>query len=86
MQPKVTFVCNPNNPTGSIWPVSVIEKLLQTADNIVVVDEAYLEFSGQDSVIPLMEQYDNLIVIRTLSKAFGWQVPPGLRCGPGRHH
>ena len=80
MQPKVTFVCNPNNPTGSIWPVSVIEKLLQTADNIVVVDEAYLEFSGQDSVIPLMEQYDNLIVIRTLSKAFGLA---GFRLGYG---
>lgn len=80
LQPKVTMICNPNNPTGSIWPVSVLEELVQAADNIVVVDEAYLEFSGQESIIPLIDKYDNLIVIRTLSKAFGLA---GFRLGYG---
>lgn len=70
-QPKVTFICNPNNPTGDIWPVSLIEKMVQASPNLVVIDEAYMEFSGQESMISRLHSYDNLIVIRTLSKAFG---------------
>lgn len=79
-QPKVTIICNPNNPTGHIWPTSVIEEFVRAAHNIVVVDEAYLEFANQESVIPLIEKYENLIVIRTLSKAFGLA---GFRLGYG---
>jgi histidinol-phosphate aminotransferase len=71
VQPKVTFICNPNNPTGAIWPLEVVEGLIKASPNPVVVDEAYLEFSQQESVISLLPKYDNLIVIRTLSKAFG---------------
>ena len=80
LQPKVTFLCNPNNPTGEILPLSYVEEVLQAADNIVVVDEAYLEFADQDSIITKLNQYDNLIVIRTLSKAFGLA---GARLGYG---
>ena len=80
LQPKVTFICNPNNPTGEILPTAIIEEIIQAADNPIVIDEAYLEFSGQESVIPLLAKYDNLIVIRTLSKAFGLA---GFRLGYG---
>ncbi len=78
LQPKLTMICNPNNPTGNILPVSYLEEVLQASANPVVVDEAYLEFSGQESIITKLAQYDNLIVIRTMSKAFGLA---GLRLG-----
>ena len=78
LQPKMTVICNPNNPTGNILPLSYLEEVLQAADNLVVIDEAYLEFSGQDSIITKLQKYDNLIVIRTLSKAFGLA---GVRVG-----
>lgn len=77
-QPKVTVICNPNNPTGELLPASFIEEVLKTADNIVFVDEAYMEFAQKESVISLIDQYPNLIVLRTLSKAFGLA---GMRCG-----
>jgi histidinol-phosphate aminotransferase len=80
LQPKVTFICNPNNPTGELLPRDTIEEMIQASPNIVVIDEAYLEFAGQESVIPLLKKYDNLIVIRTLSKAFGLA---GFRLGYG---
>ncbi|WP_101912398.1 histidinol-phosphate transaminase [Megasphaera vaginalis (ex Bordigoni et al. 2020)] len=71
MQPKVTFICNPNNPTGHLWPLEDIAAIAAASDNPVVVDEAYVEFSGQDSAVSLLKKHDNLIIIRTLSKAFG---------------
>lgn len=77
-QPKMTFLCNPNNPTGELLPASFIEECLKAADNLVFVDEAYMEFAGAESVVPLIDRYPNLIVLRTLSKAFGLA---GLRCG-----
>ena len=77
-QPKVTVICNPNNPTGDLLPASYIEEVLQAADNIVFVDEAYMEFAQKESVISLIDQYPNLIVLRTLSKAFAMA---GMRCG-----
>ena len=77
-QPKVTVICNPNNPTGDLLPAAYIEEVLQAAKNIVFVDEAYMEFAQKESVIGLIDQYPNLIVLRTLSKAFGLA---GMRCG-----
>ena len=77
-QPKVTVICNPNNPTGELLPASFIEDVLKAADHIVFVDEAYMEFAQKESVISLIDQYPNLIVLRTLSKAFGLA---GMRCG-----
>ncbi len=77
-QPKVTVICNPNNPTGDLLPAAFIEEVLKAAENIVFVDEAYMEFAQKESVIGLIDKYPNLIVLRTLSKAFGLA---GMRCG-----
>lgn len=77
-QPKVTILCNPNNPTGELLPKSYIEEVVQAADNLVLVDEAYMEFAADESVVPLIGKYDNLVVLRTLSKCFALA---GLRCG-----
>ncbi len=79
-QPKVTVLCNPNNPTGELLPLSFLQQVLEIAENPVVIDEAYIEFSGQESIIPLLKDYPNLIVLRTLSKAFGLA---GYRLGYG---
>ncbi len=77
---KLVFVCNPNNPTGAIVPSSKIaqiaEQLSQTA--IVVVDEAYIEFCPELSAVSLINDYTNVVVLRTLSKAFALA---GLRTG-----
>lgn len=77
-QPKLTFLCNPNNPTGELLPASFIEECVAAAENVVLVDEAYMEFAEAESVVSLIQKYPNLIVLRTLSKAFGIA---GLRCG-----
>lgn len=77
-QPKVTVICNPNNPTGDLLPRAFIEEVLKAADNIVFVDEAYMEFAQKESVIDLIDTYPNLIVLRTFSKAFALA---GMRCG-----
>ncbi|MCE3074409.1 histidinol-phosphate transaminase [Chryseobacterium gwangjuense] len=66
---KVFFLCSPNNPTGN--SVEDIEFYIQNFDGIVVVDEAYIEFSGKRSCTELLEKYPNLIVLQTFSKAWG---------------
>jgi len=66
---KLIFLCNPNNPTGMRLPSVEIERLVRAVECMVVVDEAYAEFSG-DSVVPLVTTFPRLIVVRTLSKAF----------------
>ena len=76
---KVIFLTNPNNPTGGIIPRQEIINIIETANAIVVVDEAYYEFYGE-SVIDLVGKYPNLIVLRTLSKAYGLA---GARVGYG---
>lgn len=75
---KLIVVCNPNNPTGTPVSIKDIQKIAQKASNsIVLVDEAYFEFSGLTAV-PLIKKYSNIIVTRTFSKAFGL---PSLRVG-----
>lgn len=70
-QPKVVFICNPNNPTGCVMAQEDIEAILALSHGLVVVDEAYEDFASRSiSVIPLVNQYDNLIVLRTFSKAY----------------
>lgn len=70
-KPRVLFVCNPNNPTGTLLETSVVETILQAATHTaVVLDEAYAEFSGV-TVIPLIHRYPHLFVARTFSKAAG---------------
>ncbi|MDQ3667884.1 MAG: histidinol-phosphate transaminase [Acidobacteriota bacterium] len=66
--PAVIIICSPNNPTGCVVGQSDLVTLLQAAPGLVVVDEAYFEFSGQ-TVVPLLNQHRNLVVLRTFSKA-----------------
>ncbi len=76
---KALFVTSPNNPDGSLTPLRVIEELLDLP-LLVVVDEAYIEFSGQPSLIGTLQQAENLVVLRTFSK---WAGLAGLRVGYG---
>lgn len=66
---KVFFLCSPNNPTGNI--IKDIEFFVQNFEGIVVIDEAYIEFSDDRSGIELLNKYPNLIVLQTFSKAWG---------------
>ncbi|MBI4279632.1 MAG: histidinol-phosphate transaminase [Armatimonadetes bacterium] len=75
---RLIFACCPNNPTGNLTPVEDLRVLLDTGVP-VLVDEAYYEFSGQ-TVIPLLRDYDNLVILRTMSK---WAGLAGLRVGYG---
>lgn len=69
-KPKLVFICNPNNPTGRRLELPVIEQILKEAPGIVIVDEAYYEFSGLTAA-GLLSKYKNLIILRTFSKAMG---------------
>ncbi|MGF1761606.1 histidinol-phosphate transaminase [Photobacterium sagamiensis] len=77
---KLVFVCSPNNPTGNLMKRQDIEALLDMTANkaLVVVDEAYIDFCPEASTVDLLNQYPNLVILRTLSKAFALA---GLRCG-----
>ena len=75
---KLMFVCTPNNPTGNDMSHVEVEKLLQNFWGIVVVDEAYIDFSEQPSFTKLLDKYPNLIVLQTFSKAWGCAA---IRCG-----
>lgn len=68
-QPKILFLCSPNNPTGN--SISDIKFYIQNFDGIVVIDEAYIEFSEKKSCLEFINQYPNLIVLQTFSKAWG---------------
>jgi histidinol-phosphate aminotransferase len=68
---KIVFLCSPNNPTGNSTTGREFERLLETVNALVVIDEAYLEFSGHKSKADLLGTYENLVVLRTLSKAYG---------------
>ncbi len=74
---KLLYICNPNNPTGYIFSREEILKILDTVPSLVILDEAYIEFWGKSSV-DLIAQYPRLLIMRTLSKAFGLA---GIRCG-----
>ncbi|MGE5632296.1 MAG: histidinol-phosphate transaminase [Caulobacteraceae bacterium] len=75
--PKLIIICNPNNPTGGRLEIAELEKILKNYSGIVLVDEAYFEFSGLTAA-GLVTMYDNLVVLRTFSKALGIA---GLRVG-----
>lgn len=76
---KVLWVCSPNNPTGNAFELADIEWLLQAfSEQIVVIDEAYIDFSSKPSLLSVLDKYDNLIVLQTLSKAWGQAA---IRCG-----
>lgn len=73
----LTIICSPNNPTGTCMSREEIENVVSKSGGLVVIDEAYIHFGG-NSVLDLIEKYNNLIVLRTFSKAFGLA---GLRIG-----
>jgi len=75
---KMLFLCSPNNPTGNAFHLDKIIQLLESFNGLVVVDEAYIDFSTQKSLIRLLPKYSNLIVTQTLSKAYGLA---GIRLG-----
>lgn len=70
-QIKLTFICSPNNPTGNVFCQQKIETILQTSTGIVVIDEAYIDFSSTKSLVGLIDRYPNLVVLQTMSKARG---------------
>lgn len=77
---KILFICSPNNPTGNLVERGKIISLLESFNGLVFVDEAYVDFAPEGSVIDLVENYPNLLVSRTFSKAFGMA---GIRLGMG---
>ncbi len=76
--PSLTFITTPNNPTGSSVTISQIEELAKVVPGLLVVDEAYAEFSDEISATTLIEKYPHIVVIRTMSKAFSFA---GARLG-----
>jgi histidinol-phosphate aminotransferase len=70
-QLKLIFICSPNNPTGNLISIHTIESILQQFNGIVLIDEAYIDFSMSASWIEKIHQYPNLIVSQTFSKAWG---------------
>ena len=76
---RIIFVCSPNNPTANDIDQGEIQALLDSGyRGLVVVDEAYIDFSAQASYAPLVAQYPNLVVLQTFSKSWGLA---GMRCG-----
>ncbi len=75
---RLMFICSPNNPTGNSFPTERIENILERFGGVVVLDEAYIDFSVRPSLVSLVGKYPNLIVLQTFSKAWGMA---GLRIG-----
>jgi histidinol-phosphate aminotransferase len=75
---KLIFVCSPNNPTGNSMDPHAISMLLNNFDGLVVVDEAYINYARQKTLISELTEYPNLVILQTLSKAWGLA---GLRIG-----
>jgi histidinol-phosphate aminotransferase len=75
---KLIFICSPNNPTGNSISIPDVELLINNFDGIVVIDEAYINYSKQKSLIGLLTEYPNIVILQTLSKAWGLA---GLRIG-----
>lgn len=68
---KIIFLCSPNNPTANLLKLDDIINIIENFHGIVVVDEAYIDFSDQESLVSEIRKYPNLVVLQTLSKAFG---------------
>jgi histidinol-phosphate aminotransferase len=75
---KLLFICSPNNPTGNSMHVEDIEKLLHNFNGLIILDEAYIDFSKQQSWLNRLNDFPNLIITQTLSKAYGMA---GIRLG-----
>ena len=75
---KLLFVCSPNNPSGNLLDMENIKFLLSAFRGLVIVDEAYIDFTDYPGFLPLLNEYNNLVVLQTLSKAWGLA---GIRLG-----
>jgi histidinol-phosphate aminotransferase len=75
---KILFLCSPNNPTGNSFSQEAVEVLLTTFKGLVVIDEAYIDFSSKKSWLERLDEFPNLIITQTLSKAYGLA---GIRLG-----
>jgi len=75
---KILFLCSPNNPSGNSFSEEAIETLLKNFQGLVVIDEAYIDFSTQESWLKKLNEYSNLVITQTLSKAYGMA---GVRLG-----
>ena len=75
---RLLWLCSPNNPPGNAFPAAGIERLLREFDGMVVLDEAYVDFADGAGFLPRLDEFPNLIVLQTLSKAWGMA---GLRIG-----
>ena len=75
---KLIFLCSPNNPVGTTLQIEHIAEVARTTKALVIVDEAYIEFSKEPSSVRLIKEYPNVVVLRTFSKAWGLA---GVRCG-----
>jgi histidinol-phosphate aminotransferase len=74
---RLTWLCNPNNPTGELLPADFVEEVAAATDGVLVVDEAYFETSGV-TALPLIDRMPNVVIVRSLSKGFGLA---GVRVG-----
>jgi histidinol-phosphate aminotransferase len=77
-QSRIIFLCSPNNPTGNSFSEEKVTKILQKFTGLVVIDEAYIDFSEKESWLKKLQQYPNLVITQTLSKAYGLA---GIRLG-----
>ena len=75
---KIVFLCTPNNPTGKVIPFSQIDRFCRDFTGLVIVDEAYVDFMKETSAVELLGKYENVVIMQTLSKAWGMA---GLRLG-----
>ena len=75
---KLLFLCSPNNPSGNLFPRAEIVELLERFGGMVVLDEAYIDFADEDGFLGELDRWPNLIILQTLSKAWGMA---GLRLG-----
>ncbi len=80
---KIIFLCSPNNPTGNIFAADAILPLLQNQNRLVVVDEAYIDFSGTPGMLGFLSEHDNLVILQTFSKSWGLA---GIRLGTAFAH
>ncbi|GAB2768643.1 histidinol-phosphate transaminase [Salinimicrobium soli] len=75
---KLLFLCSPNNPTGNTFSEEAVLKLLNNFNGLLVIDEAYIDFSSQESWLKRLQEFPNLVITQTLSKAYG---QAGIRLG-----
>lgn len=75
---KILFLCSPNNPSGNSFSADIVEELLIKFNGLVVIDEAYIDFSEQKSWLEKLNNFSNLVITQTLSKAYGLA---GIRLG-----